>query len=133
VIAQDIFPDFLKRAKEKAAGENLSNVQFVLGNDKQTKLPEAAADLILVLDVYHHFDYPARMLADLKKALKPDGRLAIVDYHKNKESMSNGRALKHIRLTDKEAVKEVESNGWKLVSKSEHIPRVQWLGIFRKG
>jgi ubiquinone/menaquinone biosynthesis C-methylase UbiE len=133
VIAQDIFPDFLERAKKRGAAAGLTNVTYLLGTDKQTNLPEGSADLILVLDVYHHFDYPDRMLADLKRALKPDGRLAIVEYHKNEHSMANGRALEHIRLPEDDAIKEIEANGFKIVTRKEHVPKVQWLGIFVKG
>ena len=95
VIAEDIFPDFLQKARERAA--DLKNVEFVLGTPKETKLQAASADLILVLDVYHHLDYPAQTLNELLRALKPGGRLAIVEYHKNDIAM-NGGAKEHVRL-----------------------------------
>ena len=130
VIAQDIFPDFIKRAKDRAGSAGLKNVTFLLGDGTRTNLPEGRADLILALDSYHHFDYPERMLTDLKRALKPDGRLAVVEYHKNEISMANGRALEHIRLPVDEAIKEIESNGFRLISRKDHVPDVQWLAIF---
>jgi ubiquinone/menaquinone biosynthesis C-methylase UbiE len=133
VIAQDIFPDFLDSAKRRAAELNLKNVEFVRGDEKSTGLPSGVADLILVLDVYHHFNYPQQMLADLGRALKPDGRLAIVEYHRNEESMGrNGFALQHIRLGEEEAIKEIEAAGWKLLERKDFIPRVQWLGVFSR-
>ena len=128
VLAQDVFPDFLAKAKERAA--TLKNVSFVLGNTKETKLPERSADLILVLDVYHHLDYPDQTLADLRRALKPGGRLAIVEYHKNDIAM-NGGAKEHVRLGEADAIAEVEANGFRLVSKKEFAPQIQWLGIFQ--
>jgi ubiquinone/menaquinone biosynthesis C-methylase UbiE len=127
VIGQDIFPDSLAKARERAA--SLKNVSFVQGNAKETKLPPQSADLILVLDVYHHLDYPAQTLADLKRALKPGGRLAIVEYHKNDVAMG-GRAKEHVRLSEADAVKEIEANGFRLASKRDFIPQVQWLAIF---
>ena len=131
VIAQDIYPDFLEAAKKTAA--SLENVEFVLGSVKGTNLPPGAADVIFVLDAYHHFDYPQEMLADLGRALKPDGRLVIVEYHKNEESMGrNGFALQHIRLAEDDAVKEIEAAGWQTVERKQFIPRVQWMGTFRK-
>ena len=130
VIAQDIYPDFVEAAKKAAS---LPNVQFVLGTVKSTNLPAGVADVIFVLDAYHHFDYPLEMLADLGRALKPGGRLVIVEYHKNEESMGrNGFALQHIRLGEEDAVKEIESAGWTAVERKEFIPRVQWMGVFRK-
>ena len=127
VIAQDIFPDFLEKARKRAAA--LSNVSFVQGNAKETKLSPGSADLVLALDVYHHLDYPAHTLAELKQALKPEGRLAIVEYHKNDVAMG-GRAKEHVRLSEADAIKEIEANGFRLVSKKDFVPQVQWLGIF---
>jgi ubiquinone/menaquinone biosynthesis C-methylase UbiE len=130
VIAQDIFPDFVEKAKSKAAG--LKNVEFVLGSDKQTNLPANAVDVVFVLDAYHHFDYPQTLLADFGRALKTNGRLILVEYHKNETAMANGRALEHIRLTSDEFMKEIEAAGWQSVSVKDFIPKVQWMGVFRK-
>lgn len=127
VIGLDIFPDFLEKARQRAA--SLKNVDFIQANAKETKLPEKSADLVLVLDVYHHLDYPARTLSDLRRALKPGGKLAIVEYHKNDVAMG-GRAKEHIRLGEADAIAEIQANGFKLVSKSEFVPQTQWLGIF---
>ena len=127
VIAQDVFSEFLAEARKRTSG--LKNVIFLQGNAKETKLSEGSADLILVLDVYHHLDYPQRTLADLRRALKPGGRLAIVESHKNDVAM-NGRAKEHVRLTDTDAVAEITSNGFRLISKTEFAPQVQWIGIF---
>jgi ubiquinone/menaquinone biosynthesis C-methylase UbiE len=132
VVAEDIFPDFLDKARQKAASEKLSNVQFVQGTADDPKLPENTFDAILMLDVYHHIDYPAKVLASLRKALKPDGRLVVVEYHKNEESMPNGRALTHIRLNESDAEREIESNGFRLISHHDHVEKVQWMGIFGK-
>lgn len=128
VYAQDIFADFLARAKKNAAGK--ANIRYVQGNEKSTELPADTMDLILVLDAYHHFDHPESMLASLRKALKPGGRLVVVDYHKNEKSMANGRAMKHIRATSDEFVKEIESNQFRAVEVRDFLPDVQWMGIF---
>jgi len=132
VVAEDIFPDFLDKARQKAASQKLSNVQFVQGTADDPKLAENTFDSILMLDVYHHIDYPEKVLASLRKALKPDGRLVIVEYHKNEESMPNGRALTHIRLNESDAEHEIESNGFRLISHHDHVAKVQWMGIFGK-
>jgi len=128
VYAQDVFPDLLESAKKTGAG--LSNIKYVIGNAKSSELPENSQDVILVLDAYHHFDFPAPMLASLRQALKPDGRLVIVEYHKNEKSMANGRGLTHIRLPREEFVKEIESNGLRALEVKDFIPEVQWMGIF---
>jgi ubiquinone/menaquinone biosynthesis C-methylase UbiE len=130
VIAEDIFPDFLDTAKSKAS--NLKNVEFVLGSAKATNIPAGVADVIFVLDAYHHFDYPQAVLDDFGRVLKGNGRLMIVEYHKNDVAMPNGRALEHIRLSADDAIKEIEAAGWKLVSRKDFIPKVQWLAEFQK-
>ena len=102
----------------------------MLGTAKDTKLAEKSADLVLVLDVYHHLDYPGETLGQLRRALKPGGRLAIVEYHKNDIAM-NGDAKEHVRLGEAEAIAEIEANGFRLLSKKkDFVPEIQWLGIF---
>jgi len=89
-------------------------------------------DIVLALDVYHHFDYPQKMLAAIHKALKPGGKLVIVEYYKRAEAMPNNRALTHIRLDLADVIKEVEANHFHLLSEREHIPDSQYLLVLRK-
>lgn len=127
VIAVDIFEDFLTQARQTAAKHGLTNVQFVLATDKDAHLAEESADLIFVLDAYHHFDYPEQTLASMRKALRPGGRLAIVDFYKN-----GFRDPNHIRADRDEVIREVEAGGFKLISKSDHLPGTQYIAIFKK-
>jgi ubiquinone/menaquinone biosynthesis C-methylase UbiE len=132
VIAEDIFDDFLEGAKQRVQTANLSNVTFVKGTTTDPALPEGKADVVLALDVYHHFDYPDKMLASIAKGLKSDGRLIIVDYYKRPDAMPNGRAMTHIRLDMPDVIKEVEANGFHLVSEKEHIRNVQYMLMLEK-
>ncbi len=132
VIAEDIFDDFLAGAKQLAENQHLENVTFVKGTDKDPMLPAGEVDEVLVLDVYHHFDYPAQMLAGIHKALKPGGRLVIVDYYRRPDAMPDGRAMTHIRADIGDVIKEVEANHFRLVSQREHIPGSQYMLILEK-
>ena len=132
VFAEDIFDDYLAAAKQTAESQHLNNVVFIKGTDMDPRLPENTLDRVLVLDVYHHFDYPQAMLAGISKALKPDGRLVIVEYYKNETAMPNGRALTHIRLNKPDVIKEVEANHFHLLSEGEQIPDVQYMLMFEK-
>jgi ubiquinone/menaquinone biosynthesis C-methylase UbiE len=132
VIAEDIFDDFLAAAKQRTANQKLANVTFVKGTETDPKLPEGAMDLVLALDVYHHFDFPDKMLAAIHKSLKPDGRLVIVEYYKRPEAMPGGRALTHIRLDMPDVIKEVEANHFHLIAEKEHIPDSQYMLILTK-
>jgi ubiquinone/menaquinone biosynthesis C-methylase UbiE len=132
VIAEDIFDDFLESAKQRAANQKLENVTFVKGTESDPNLPEGQLDAVLALDVYHHFDYPQKMLAAIHKALKPDGKLVIVEYYKRPEAMPNNRAMTHIRLDMADVIKEIEANHFHLLSEKEHIPDTQYMLVLRK-
>lgn len=132
VIAEDIAGDFLDKAKARGQVLGLTNVKFVLGTDRDPKLPADTVDAVLVLDTYHHFDYPEAMLAHIRDSLLSDGRLVIVDYYKRPDAMPGGRAMEHIRLDEDDVIKEVEANGFRLSSKKELIPKHQYLAIFVK-
>jgi ubiquinone/menaquinone biosynthesis C-methylase UbiE len=132
VLAEDIFDDFLAGAKQTAEQQKLTNITFIKGTETDPNLPEGQVDMELVLDAYHHFDYPEKMLAALRKALKPDGKLVIVDYYKREGAMPNGRALTHIRLDMPDVIKEVEANHFHLIMEKEHIKNVQYMLILEK-
>ena len=132
VFAEDIANDFLDRARIKVQTSSLTNIRFILGTDRDPKLPADSLDAVLVLDTYHHFDYPGTMLGYIRDSLLMAGRLYIVDYYKREEAMPGGRALTHIRLDEDDVIHEVEEHGFRLVSQHEHIPKSQYMAIFEK-
>jgi len=132
VIGEDISNDFLDKARLKVQTERLDNVKLVLGNDKSPNLPADTLEAVLVLDAYHHFDYPEAMLAHIRDSLLSDGRLVIVDYYKRQDAMPGGRAMEHIRLDEDDVIKEIEANGFRVSTKQELIPKTQYLVIFVK-
>jgi ubiquinone/menaquinone biosynthesis C-methylase UbiE len=132
VIAEDIFPDFLDRARMTARNQSLANVRFILGTEKDPNLPGESIDALLILDAYHHFDYPETMLGHIRESLFKDGRLFIVDYYKRPNAMQGGDAVQHIRLDEEDVAREVEANGFHLVSQKEINPASQYMLIFEK-
>ncbi len=132
VIGEDIFDDFLAGAKQLTARLKLQNVTFVKGTETDPNLPANSFDMLLALDVYHHFDFPDKMLAHLHQSLKQDGKLVIVEYYKRAEAMPNGRALTHIRLDMADVIKEIEANHFHLLAEKEHVPDSQYMLIFRR-
>src|ERR1700733_2880418 len=110
VIGEDIQDDFLDKAKLKVQLSRLSNVQLVLGNEHDPKLPADTLEAALVLDVYHHFDYPEAMLERIHDSLLSDGKLVIVEYFKRPGAMPGtdaNRAVVHIRLDRDDVIQEV--------------------------
>lgn len=132
VIAEDIFDDFLTKAKKTARKAELHNVTFVKGSETDPNLPEGGADVILALDSYHHYDYPAKMLAGFQKALRNAGHLVIVEYYRRPDAMPNGGAMQHIRLDEPGVVKEIEANGFHLLSSREQIKGSQYMLTFER-
>jgi ubiquinone/menaquinone biosynthesis C-methylase UbiE len=125
VFGEDIANDFLDRARAKVASDKLTNAELILGNETDPKLPAGALDAELVLDVYHHFDYPDKMLANLARGLKPTGHLVIVDFYKKDRP-------DHIRLEREDVIKEIEANGFRLMSKVDKTGNNQYLLTFEK-
>jgi ubiquinone/menaquinone biosynthesis C-methylase UbiE len=123
VFAEDIQTDFLEKAK--VTGEKLANVQYFLGNESDPKLPPSSVDVAMVLDTYHHFDYPEKMLANIGRALKPGGHLVIVDFYKKNRP-------DHVRLERDDVVKEIETNSFRLLSKKDHTGNDQYILTFEK-
>ena len=120
------------RAKLKAVQAASKNVTFVKGAETDPGLPDGQLDMALALDVYHHFDYPEKMLAAIHKALKDGGKLIVVEYYKRESAMPNGRALTHIRLDMPDVIKEVEANHFHLLEEKEHVRDVQYMLILEK-
>jgi ubiquinone/menaquinone biosynthesis C-methylase UbiE len=125
VIGEDIANDFLDRARTRVSSDKIANTQLLLGTDIDPKLPRGAVDIALVLDVYHHFDYPDKMLANIAQGLKPHGRFVVVDFYKKDRP-------DHIRIERDDVKKEIESNGFRLVSMHERTGNNQYMLIFEK-
>jgi ubiquinone/menaquinone biosynthesis C-methylase UbiE len=80
VLAVDIQQEMLDLVTARAKKEKVTNVETVLGTDKDPKLPEGKVDLILMVDVYHEFEFPYEMTEQMVAALKPGGRIAFVEF-----------------------------------------------------
>jgi len=87
VFATDIQPEMLALLRKRLAGRNDGgrNVQLVQGTPTESKLPDGAIDLALMVDVYHELAEPQVFLRSLKRALKNDGRLVLIEFRKESE------------------------------------------------
>jgi SAM-dependent methyltransferase len=111
VFATDITPAFLERLREHA--ETLKNVEVIEGRPRDAMLPAGAVDLVLMVDVYHHVEYPAALLETIHEALTPDGALVVVDFERI-EGETSQPMLKHIRASRQTVQSEVEAAGFTL-------------------
>jgi SAM-dependent methyltransferase len=80
VFASDIVPAQLAALRDATVREHLDNVTVIEGSDRSTNLPNACCDAIFMRDVYHHFTRPEEMDRSVLAALRPSGRLAIIDF-----------------------------------------------------
>ena len=80
VYAVDIQPEMIALLEQQVARRGLTNVKARLGTLTDPRLPAGALDLVLMVDVYHEFEFPYEMLAALTRALKPGGRLVFVEF-----------------------------------------------------
>jgi ubiquinone/menaquinone biosynthesis C-methylase UbiE len=133
VIAEDIHPDFLAQAQEKIAAAGWRNVRTVLGTERDPRLPAGQLDVALLLDTYHHLNYPAPMLQQIARALKPRGRLIIVEYYRSRKhpGATDEDLRTHIRLDREEVIAEVEAQGFRLAQRFDHLPH-EYVLMFSK-
>ncbi len=82
VLAVDIQPEMLALIRQRAKARDIDNIELILGKEKDPQLPADGVDLILMVDVYHEFEFPFEMTEAMVKALKPGGRLVFVEYRK---------------------------------------------------
>jgi ubiquinone/menaquinone biosynthesis C-methylase UbiE len=127
VYANDIQPPMLEQLRKNVAARGLANVVPVLGVEDDPKLPEGKLDMALLVDVYHEFSKPQKMLARIREALKPSGRLILLEYRK--EDPSVPIRLEH-KMTVKEVRAEIEPEGFRFEKSLEPLPR-QHILIFR--
>ncbi len=111
VIAVDISPKLVQFMKERAEREGRSQVVAVLGGERAVGLAKDSVDVMLVCDTYHHFEYPDTTNRSLLHALKPGGRLIVVDFDRI-EGASRQWVLDHVRADRQTFRAELEAAGF---------------------
>lgn len=128
VFANDVQPEMLTLLRERAAKAKVMNIETVLGTEADPKLPKGAFDLILMVDVYHELSQPQSMLRKLRMALKPEGRLVLLEYRKEDPRIP---IRPEHKMSVEEAKSELGAEGFRFDKVLEDLPR-QHILIFRK-
>lgn len=119
VIGVDVQSEMLELLRTRMENAGVDNITPVLGSYHDPRLPDESCDLILMVDVYHEFSYPEVMLAAMRKALKPKGRIALVEYREEDPDVP----IKPLHKMSKEQIlKEYEPNGFRLVKEFDELP-----------
>lgn len=128
VYAQDIQPEMLRILRRRLEKANFTNIETVLGTEGDPKLPADKMDLILMVDVYHEFAQPQKMLRKLRESLKDDGRMVLLEYRKEDPYVP---IRPEHKMSIAEAKLEVEDEGFILERVGNELPR-QHILIFKK-
>jgi ubiquinone/menaquinone biosynthesis C-methylase UbiE len=118
VFAVDIQPEMLDLAREYAQKDGVT-VEPILGTPRDPKLPPGGLDWVLMVDVYHEFQEPQEMLEGIRHALKPKGKVALVEY-RLEDNKANVRP-EH-RMSVEQVLSEWVPAGFHLVEKLEFLP-----------
>jgi ubiquinone/menaquinone biosynthesis C-methylase UbiE len=129
VIGEDIQDAMIRLLKKNIDDRKLKNVEIVLGTPTDPKLPAKALDLVLMVDVYHEFSEPATMMKHIQNALKPDGRLVLVEFRKEDPRVPIQPLHK---MSVEEVRSELEPLGFKFQRALEFLPW-QHILIFTNG
>jgi precorrin-6B methylase 2 len=128
IYAVDIQPEMLRAIQLKQQREPIQNIKTVKGTEQITNLPTNSVDKILMVDVYHEFSHPKEMLASIYTALKPNGKIFLIEYRMEDPKVP----IKPIhKMTEKQAVKELEVSGFKLIENIDNLPW-QHCMVFKK-
>lgn len=128
IFAVDIQQEMLNGLKERASKVDVSNINFILGNAIDPKLPKGKIDLVLLVDVYHEFSHPKYMLKAIRNSLKPDGQVALVEYRAEDPDVP----IKELhKMSKSQILKEWLSNGFRLDEEYDQLPW-QHLMFFKR-
>jgi ubiquinone/menaquinone biosynthesis C-methylase UbiE len=106
VYAVDIIKEFLDHIEMTCREKNIKNVLCVLGSATSCNLKPSSVDVVFSCDTYHHFEYPFKMIASIREALRPNGKFVIIDF-KDKSS--------HVRADSKTVIEEITKSGFRLI------------------
>jgi ubiquinone/menaquinone biosynthesis C-methylase UbiE len=119
IYAVDIQEEMLAEVDYKKEITGYENIDLVLGTEQSVNLPENSVDKILMVDVYHEFSFPVKMIASMKSALKKNGEIYLIEYRSEDPNIS----IKTIhKMSEAQAVKEFEAHGFKLKKNIDNLP-----------
>ena len=128
VYAVDIQPEMLDAITFLEEENNIDNVETVLGTEENPNLPPESIDLALMVDAYHEFAYPREMMEGIVEALKPGGRVVLLEYRKENPMIM----IKPLhKMTQKQVKKELKAVGLKWQETKQFLPEQHFL-VFSK-
>ena len=130
VNAVDIAPKFIQYIENTCRENGIKNVTGVVCKPDSVELPAQSIDLAFICDTYHHFEFPFKTMASIHRALRPGGRVVLVDF-KRIPGVSSEWVLNHVRAGQETVTKEVLSSGFKLVEEPKLLTE-NYCMVFEK-
>ncbi len=119
VLAVDIQREMLQKLRTRSAQQALKNIEPILGKVDDPRLPIGEVDMVLMVDVYHEFSHPQSMLWSIRRSLKPEGVIALLEYRE--EDPSVPIKPRH-KMSKHQIIKEYRANRLKLVREYNQLP-----------
>lgn len=129
VIAVDIQPEMLAYIRERIKREGITQVECILGDEQSPKLAPNSVDAVLFVDVYHELSYPYEMMKVIVRALKPGGRVILVEYREEDPEVPIKRLHK---MSLEQATKEMARVGLALQENRDMLPWQHMMIFVRK-
>ncbi len=128
VYAVDVQPEMIVMLNERIAEKAITNIEPIIGEVDDPKLPPNSCDLILLVDVYHEFSHPEAMLTGMKKALKPGGQIVLVEFRAEDDSVP---IKPEHKMSKAQITKEMNANGLKLAREFDGLPwqHMMWFSL----
>jgi SAM-dependent methyltransferase/predicted peroxiredoxin len=131
VIAVDIAQKFLDHIEVTCREQNLRNVETVLCKDDSTELPPESVDVAFICDTYHHFEFPQKTMTSLLKALKPGGRVILIDFRRV-EGESSDWTMDHVRAGQEVFEAEVLESGFRKADEIKDLLKENYMVVFER-
>ena len=128
VLAVDLQPEMLAMIRRRVGAAKLTNIETVLASEADPHLPRDSVDLVLLVDAYHEFSYPREVMQHVVAALKPQGRVALVEYRGEDPNVPIRRLHK---MTERQARLEMAAVGLRWIRTEDLLPQ-QHLILFEK-
>lgn len=128
VLAVDIQPEMLDEIAQRVTADGVENVVPVLGTVTDPGLEENSVDVALIVDAYHEFSHPREMMAAIRKALRPGGRVVLVEFRLEDPEVPI-RPLH--KMSQAQAREEMEAAGLEWVETRDMLPRQHFM-VFRR-
>lgn len=129
VLAVDISENFLEHIRRTVREKGLLNVETVLCTDDSTKLPQDSVDAVFICDTYHHFEYPAKTMTSVRKALRPGGKVYVIDFHRI-EGKSSEWTMNHVRAGQEVFEAEILEAGFRRLRQVEGVLSDNYMLVF---